>query len=334
MKFLKSILFSAVRFSYFRKKEGAILITNAQTAREALRALKKKPNLNVQVKTVIIISRLKQTLKKNFPKLLIKTDVEELPLILKADNISLIIVYLPQPDTQLLHYIVDICKNRNVYLKELAVKAKKIPTDLNESNILPTQIKKHDDKFYQLRNIHPEKLLYQKPISLDDFSMKSMIEKKVILITGAGGSIGSELSRQISKYKPSLLIFFDITELFLYSLEIEFRTEYPNVNFVSILGDVQDDQKTEGIIKTYRPNVIFHAAAYKHVPMLEENPMAAIENNIKSTWQLANFALKYKVDRFVFISTDKAVNPINIMGASKRVCELICQYLQNEVRYG
>ena len=326
MKFLRLIPFSVFRLLHFSKKKGAVLITDHKIGAKAILNLKREPGLDVQIKTVIVVDRPDQTLKKSLPEIRIQNNLDELPLVLDVDNTSLIILCLSRPNSRILHFIIKVCKNKNVHIKELIIKRKKISMTSDHSDVFSRQNKR--DSISQLQQIHPEKLLYQKPISLDNFSMKSMIQKKVILITGAGGSIGSELSRQISKYKPDLLIFYEITELFLHNLEIEFKTEYPNIKFISVLGDVRNDQKAEEVIRTYRPNVIFHAAAYKHVPMLENNPMAAIENNIKSTWQLANLSIKYTVNRFVFISTDKAVNPVNIMGTSKRVCELICQYLQ------
>ena len=178
------------------------------------------------------------------------------------------------------------------------------------------------------RKIVIEDLLVQKSMPLDKYSISNMISGNAILVTGAGGSIGSELCKQIASYNPKLIIFYDITELFLFNLESQFQHEYPHIEYKAILGDIRHEDRLEWVIQTYNPSVIFHAAAYKHVPMMESNPSAAIHNNIKGTWYLANLALKYKVDRFVLISTDKAVNPANVMGASKRICELICCYMQ------
>ena len=326
MGFLKSILFSLFRFLHFRDKKGVILITDRKMMGIAVHTLKQDSSLNLQIKDLIIIDYPHKTFKNISTKMRVQNDLDILPMILNSNSFPLIIICFSRPNTKVLHFILNACKNKNVRLKELVVMPKGASiTSVDQETFLD---QKNKNRTHLLQPIHPEKLLHQKQISLDNFSMRSMIQKKVILITGAGGSIGSELSRQISKYKPSLLLFYEITELFLHNLGTEFRMEYPDIKFISILGDVLDSQKMEGVVKTYRPNVIFHAAAYKHVPMLEDNPMAAIKNNIKGTWELANIALKYKVDRFVFISTDKAVNPINIMGASKRVCELICQFLQ------
>ena len=158
----------------------------------------------------------------------------------------------------------------------------------------------------KFRKIVIDDLLVQKSMPLDKYSITNMISNQIILVTGAGGSIGSELCRQIASYNPKLIVFYDITELFLFNLESQFQHEYPNIEYKSILGDIRHKDRLEWVISFYKPSVIFHAAAYKHVPMMESNPSAAIHNNIKGTWHIANLALKYKVARFVLISTDKA----------------------------
>jgi len=155
------------------------------------------------------------------------------------------------------------------------------------------------------------------------------ITDKVILVTGGGGSIGSELCRQITKFDPKQLIILDIYENNAYDLQIELKYKYPKLDLKVLIGSVKDVQRLEGIFETYSPNVIFHAAAHKHVPLMEESPMEAIKNNVFGTFNVASCAHKYKAERFVMISTDKAVNPTNVMGATKRMCEMIIQSMNS-----
>lgn len=163
--------------------------------------------------------------------------------------------------------------------------------------------------------------------------VKSMLTGKRVLVTGGGGSIGSELCRQIANFFPRQLVILDNTEFFLYKLKQELGERFPKLNFVTILGDIRFEKKIEWLFKYYRPEVVFHAAAYKHVPIMEENPWEALRTNIRGTWVLAHQALVHGVERFVMISSDKAVNPSSVMGASKRVAEMVCQSLQKESDY-
>ncbi len=176
-----------------------------------------------------------------------------------------------------------------------------------------------------LRDVEIEDLLGRDPIELENHNIANLIKNKVVLITGGGGSIGSEICRQIIKFNPKTLIILDIYENNLYDIEMELRGEYPNKKIETVVASVRDAARMEDVFKKYRPNIVLHAAAHKHVPLMENSPLEAIHNNIFGTYNVVNLADKYKVDRFVLISTDKAVNPTNIMGATKRFCELIIQ---------
>ena len=178
-----------------------------------------------------------------------------------------------------------------------------------------------------LRDVEIEDILGREPITLNNENIGELIKNKPVLVTGGGGSIGSELCRQIVKYKPSKLIIFDIYENNLYNIEIELKSNIDNndVEIVPIVGSVRDKKRLENVFETYRPYLVFHAAAHKHVPLMEISPLEAIKNNVFGTYNTANMADKYNVKRFILISTDKAVNPTNIMGASKRMCEMIIQ---------
>jgi FlaA1/EpsC-like NDP-sugar epimerase len=181
----------------------------------------------------------------------------------------------------------------------------------------------------QVRRVEVEDLLGREPIVLDDVGLHALIEQHVVMVTGAGGSIGSELCRQIVKFRPSLLVLFEISEFALYQMEQEFSQNYPGLRFACVVGDVKDKVRVEGVLRQHRPVAVFHAAAYKHVPMMENgNAGEALRNNVLGTLTVARACIEYDVQKFVLISTDKAVNPTNVMGATKRLAEMVCQGLQ------
>jgi len=181
----------------------------------------------------------------------------------------------------------------------------------------------------QIRNVELDDLLGRNPVALDNEGLYGLLEGKTVLVSGAGGSIGSELCRQITKFRPAYLIFFELNEFALYNIEQEFRSRFPEMKMAFIIGDVKDQARLVQTFAQFRPAVVFHAAAYKHVPLMEqENAWQAVLNNVLGTWVIAQTSVKYGVEKFVLISTDKAVNPTNVMGASKRLAEMVCQALQ------
>ncbi|MGZ8967514.1 MAG: polysaccharide biosynthesis protein, partial [Gallionella sp.] len=183
----------------------------------------------------------------------------------------------------------------------------------------------------QLRAIELDDLLGRDPVSLDKAGLQKLLAGKVALVTGAGGSIGSELCRQIALYAPSKLVLFEQNEFALYTLEQELKQTFPQLNFLCIVGDVRDAARVNEVFAAQQPATVFHAAAYKHVPMMEQNnAWQAIRNNVFGTYTVARAALDHNIAKFVLVSTDKAVNPTNVMGASKRLAELVCQALQPE----
>ena len=207
---------------------------------------------------------------------------------------------------------------------EIGVKAMTIPsyTDLVSGKMTVSQI----------RDIELDDLLGREPVVLDTEGLHALISDKTILITGAGGSIGSELCRQIIAFKPKQLILFELNEFALYTIQEEFSNKFPNTKMAFVIGDVKDESRLDQLFEQYQPTVIFHAAAYKHVPLMEkENTWQALQNNALGTYVLARLAIKHRVTKFVLISTDKAVNPTNVMGASKRLAEMICQALQQSI---
>ena len=185
--------------------------------------------------------------------------------------------------------------------------------------------------FNQIRKVNIEDLLGRDPIQLDMAAIKTEIAGKVILVTGAAGSIGSEIVRQIIPYKPALLVMLDMAESPLYELELEtneLHVEHqPNIE--TVIGDIRNQERMRNVFKTFNPDIVYHAAAYKHVPVMENNPSESILNNVMGTCILADLSVEFNVQKFVMISTDKAVNPTNIMGATKRIAEIYCQSLNN-----
>lgn len=228
----------------------------------------------------------------------------------KDMRIDTILIAIPSIDNKNKSEIIEICKQTGCKLE--------IVPGLYEMLNGKATLKK-------IREVNLEDLLGRDPIKLDNEGISYYLENKVVMVTGGGGSIGSELCRQIANYKPKLLIIFDIYENNAYDIQNELTYKYPNLNLRVLIGTIKDKKRLENIMAKYQPEVIFHAAAHKHVPLMEESPAEAIKNNVFGTLNLAECADKFKVKRFVMISTDKAVNPTNVMGASKRMCEMIVQ---------
>lgn len=184
----------------------------------------------------------------------------------------------------------------------------------------------------QLRKIEVEDLLGRDPVQLDEAGLQHLIHDNSVLVSGAGGSIGSELCRQIARFNPAMLVCLDISEFALYQLEQLLQAEFPHIKVRYLTGDVKNEQRVNFVLAQFKPHVAFHAAAYKHVPMMEHgNVTEALANNVKGTYVLASASKLHAVSKFVLISTDKAVNPTNVMGASKRLAEMVCQGLQEDI---
>ncbi|MBQ6408855.1 MAG: polysaccharide biosynthesis protein [Butyrivibrio sp.] len=225
-------------------------------------------------------------------------------------DIDEIIVAIPSVSRQELKKILDICKNTNCKLRSLPGMYQLVNGEVNVS---------------RLRDVEVEDLLGRDPITVDIDSIAGYVSGKVVMVTGGGGSIGSELCRQIAGHKPKQLIILDIYENNAYDIQQELKRKYPEMNLVVLIASVRNTKRINKIFETYKPDIVYHAAAHKHVPLMEDSPGEAIKNNVFGTWKTAMAAAMNGTKKFVLISTDKAVNPTNIMGASKRMCEMIVQ---------
>lgn len=234
-------------------------------------------------------------------------------------NIEQIIFCIPSCLEDERKRILDICSKTNLPVKVIP----------RLSNLLFDEA--HVTLLNQVRDINVEDLLGRDPVSFDNQALLSFLSGKVCMVTGGGGSIGSELVRQIAKYNPKQVIILDICENYAYDIQQELIMKYgTSLDLVTIIASVRDYYRMNQIFKKYKPDIVFHAAAHKHVPLMEENPMEAIKNNVIGTFNIATLAQFHYVKKFVMISTDKAVNPTNVMGASKRCCEMIMQYLAKQ----
>ena len=225
-------------------------------------------------------------------------------------DIKKIYVALPNSDVSAKRDILNICKETGCELKNLPGMYQLVNGEVSVSS---------------MRSVKIEDLLGREPIKVNLDEIFKFLTDKVILVTGGGGSIGSELCRQIAAHKPKLLIIFDIYENNAYDIEQELRTDYPGLNLLVLIGSVRDSRRINSVFETYHPEIVYHAAAHKHVPLMEDSPCEAIKNNAIGTYKTAHAAMLNGCKRFVLISTDKAVNPTNIMGASKRLCEMVIQ---------
>ncbi len=239
----------------------------------------------------------------------------DIPRICREFSIKLILFAIPSCTQEERKEIMELCSQTECKLKMVPYLSQLLFDD-NKPQLLN-----------QVKDIKIEDLLGRDPITFDKTEIRKFIENKICMVTGGGGSIGSELVRQIAKYNPKQVIIVDIYENNAYDIQQELKLEYEDsLNLVTLIASVRDCEKIDAIFKEYRPQVVFHAAAHKHVPLMETSPEEAVKNNVFGTWNMVNVAEKYGVEKFVMISTDKAVNPTNVMGATKRCCEMIVQY--------
>ena len=237
-------------------------------------------------------------------------------IVQRAEELEVdeIMIALPSASAKEIKEIVDICKETGCELKRLPGIYQLVNGEVSIS---------------KLKDVDVNDLLGREPVSVDLDSIMGYVSGKVILVTGGGGSIGSELCRQIASHQPKQLIIIDIYENNAYSIQQELLHSYPELDLVVLIASVRNTKRMNDIFAKYRPDIVYHAAAHKHVPLMEDSPNEAVKNNVLGTWKVVQAADRYHVKRFVMISTDKAVNPTNIMGATKRVCEMIVQTYNN-----
>ncbi len=236
--------------------------------------------------------------------------IDDLAHVVQSTGVKDVIISIPTVSAIRMRQIVDLCHKSDVEFKTVPSMGELIDGKVSISSI---------------RNVEYRDILGREPVVLDKIEIGKYLSEKAILVTGAGGSIGSGLCKQICRYHPKTLVLFERAESPLYEIDLELKNNFPDLTIIPVLGDIQNRDELETVFELTKPDIVFHAAAYKHVPMLEKYPWKAVENNIIGTENLVETVDRFECEKFVFVSTDKAVNPFNIMGVSKRVCEMIVQ---------
>ena len=293
----------------FNGKNKPVLIVGAGDAAEIIvREMNKHPELKKEVIGLIDDNPAKHNLELHGIPVL--GDRQQIPELIEDYNVQEVIIAIPSAPGKEIKEIYELSKQKEV-----------------EVNIVPGvyELLNGDVHLNQIREVQVEDLLRRDPINLDPAKIASYIEGKTVLVTGGGGSIGSELCRQLSKFNPERLLIFDINENTSYFLQRELNEKYPNLDVYTLIGSIRDKEKVKAVFNKYQPQVVFHAAAHKHVPLMEHSPEEAIKNNIFGTENVVEIAHQSGVERFVLISTDKAVNPTNVMGATKRAAEMVVE---------
>lgn len=299
-----------LNYNGFRIKDGIrVMVIGAGSAGNVIiREMRRHPELKYKPVALIDDSVFKQGTVISGIK--VEGGRERIKEVAESKGVDEIIIAIPSLSNENKAELINICT-------ETGCKIKTIP-GLYE--LIDEQV-----TLKQIRDVEVEDLLGREQITLDNDGIEGYIKNKVVLVTGGGGSIGSELCRQIAKYNPKELLILDIYENNAYDLQNELKFNYPKLNHKVLIATVRDKKRLDQIFSEYRPQIVFHAAAHKHVPLMEDSPGEAVKNNVFGTLNLAETADKYEVERFVMISTDKAVNPTNVMGATKRTCEMIIQ---------
>lgn len=294
---------------------NTMIIGAGEAARALIREFRKSPETNNLIKCIIDDDRQKRG--KYIQGYLIVGGRDKILESVEKYHIQEIVVAMPSVNRKEIRKILEICKETNCMMK-----------------ILPGiyQLVNGEVEVSKLRAVQIEDLLGREQVKTNLNEIMGYITDKVVLITGGGGSIGSELCRQVATYKPKQLIIVDIYENNAYDIQQELIRKHPELNLVVLIASVRNTHRMESIFENYKPEVVYHAAAHKHVPLMENSPNEAIKNNVFGTYKTAMAAAKYGAKRFVMISTDKAVNPTNIMGASKRICEMIVQMFDRKYK--
>ena len=299
-------------------REKLLLIGGGYSANDIINTLKTSFKGRYEIIGIIDDNRMRRGYSVSGIKIIgNRNDIERICEEYDVDTIFFTIVNI---DNRNKKEILEICNRTKAKVKVLPGLRELI----SEENL-----------YLSLRDVEIEDLLERDPVELDNNNIRLLIKDNVILVTGAGGTIGGELCRQIMLHSPSQLLMLDIYENSLYDVEQELKSKYLDSDIKAIIANIRDEKRIFDIFEEFSPEIVFHAAAHKHVPLMESNPMEAIKNNVFGTYNLVNASDKYHSKRFVLISTDKAVNPTNIMGATKRMCEIIIQAKdrQSETEY-
>jgi FlaA1/EpsC-like NDP-sugar epimerase len=240
--------------------------------------------------------------------------IDELERTVKSTDVDEVIIAISNASSERMRQIVGACKKADIDFKTIPNMGEVIDGKINISSI---------------RNVEYRDLLGREPVKLDKAEIGKYLGNKRVLVTGAGGSIGTGLCRQICRYSPEKIILFERAESPLYEIDLELKKSFEDVEVIPVLGDIQNKTELSKLFEAFLPDIVFHAAAYKHVPMLENHPWKAVENNIQGTRNLVEVTQEFKCEKFVFVSTDKAVNPTNVMGTSKRIAEILVQNMNN-----
>ena len=316
--FLSLVLVSVPRFCYRFWKESILkesdgqraLIVGAGVAGDMLARDLQGDHLSQYI-PIAMVDDDPAKRKREIRGLRVVGQVDDIPRLIEQYNIATVLIAIPSATDVQMRRIVENCERCHIPFLTLPSVKEMLTCQVSGEN---------------LRDVSIKDILGREPIRLNWASIQASIKDKCILITGGGGSIGSELCKQVARVNPTNLIIFDQSEFSLYELDAELSRIFPKLNYEIVLGDVTDRQMVKKIIQHYHPNVIFHAAAYKHVPLLEKQVRQAVFNNVGGTKIVAEEAMAGNVERFILISTDKAVNPENVMGATKRAAEILCQY--------
>ncbi|MCF6247902.1 MAG: polysaccharide biosynthesis protein [Desulfobacula sp.] len=304
---IKDVLLQAFRLGR-KQGKGVLIIGAGDCAEMVCREFKENASVNSHVLGFLDDDKFK--IGRKIHGISVLGMIDDLARIAEFENAEEVIIAIPSASAKRMRQIVALCKKVNVSFKTVP--------DISE--LIDGKI-----KFSAIRNVEYRDLLGRKPVVLNRDQIGNYLNAKVVLITGAAGSIGSGLCQQICRYSPKKIILFERAESPLYELDLELKKDFKDIEIIPVLGDIQNKDELLKNFELFQPKIVFHAAAYKHVPMLEHYPWKAVENNIFGTKNLVELADQFKCDKFVFVSTDKAVNPFNIMGASKRASEMIVQ---------
>lgn len=305
---VKSIFFE---FRSTLKTRNVIVYGTDRSAQSAKVALEEDSNSNYKV--VAFVDDIDKKSGKTIDNLPI-LPISDIANIIEELNAKNLLLAKPFPSLEKKQEIIELGLNSGLTILNVPKVEKWINGELSSK---------------QIKNIKIEDLLERNPIQLDFARIQSQVKGLTMMVTGAAGSIGSEIVRQLIRFEPKNIVLFDQAETPMYDIEMELRDSSAS-NITIVIGDITDEQRVEEVFKKYQPNIVYHAAAYKHVPMMENNPVEAVRNNVLGTRLIADTAIKYGVQRFVMISTDKAVNPTNVMGASKRIAEIYTQSLNGK----